>query len=220
MADFDEVVRARRSVRGFSTRPVPETIVRQALELAQHSPSNCNAQPWRVFVASGERRDRLRQRLLHAFDSGQAVDEVATPRFREEYRKRQIACAVELYGKMGVARDDRPARVAAERRNFELFDAPAVAIVCLRAEFGVGVALDVGCWLQTFLLALQARGVQSCAQASLRAYGTLVQDELGIDPSLRVLCGVSFGYEDESVAANAVRMGRSPADECVTLLGF
>jgi hypothetical protein len=220
MPDFDEVVRSRHSVRGFSARPVPESVLRQALEAARLSPSNCNAQPWRVFVATGARRDRLRERLLAAFDANQPVDEITTPRFADEYRSRQVACAVELYGKMGVARHDRPGRVAAERRNFELFDAPAVAIVCMRREFGVGVALDVGCWLQTFLLALQAHGVGSCAQASLRAYGELVKDELGIDASLQVLCGVSFGYEDASVGANAARMDRVPVDECVTLLGF
>lgn len=219
MLDFDVVVRTRRSTRGFTSRPVPESVVRAALELAQQSPSNCNAQPWRVFVATGERCSRLRTRLLEAFDANRPRDEVTTPRFDAEHRARQIACAVELYGKMGVARGDRSARTRGERRNFELFDAPAVAIVCMRHEFGVGVAIDVGCWLQTFLLALTAFGVQSCPQASLRAYGTLVKEELGIDPSLQVLCGVSFGYADESVAANAARMGRSSVDECVTLLG-
>jgi nitroreductase len=220
MSDFEAVVRARRSTRGFTSRPVPESVVRAALELAQQSPSNCNAQPWRVVIATGERCRRLRARLLAAFDGNRPVDEVTTPRFEAEYRTRQVACAVELYGKMGVARGDRAARTRAERRNFELFDAPAVAIVCMKREFGVGVALDVGCWLQSFLLALTAFDVQSCPQASLRAYGTLVGEELGIDPSLQVLCGVSFGYGDESVAANAARMGRSPVDECVTLLGF
>lgn len=220
MADFDRVVRERRSVRGFSARPVPEQIVAEALELAQRSPSNCNAQPWRVFVATGAHRDRLRARLLAAFDADHPRDEVPTPRFADEYRERQVACAVELYGKMGVARDDRPARRAVERRNFELFDAPCVAIVCMRQGFGVGVALDVGCWLQTFLLALESRGVNSCPQASLRAYGSLIADELGIDASLAVLCGVSFGYEAEGVSANAARMERAPLAECVTLLGF
>jgi nitroreductase len=90
----------------------------------------------------------------------------------------------------------------------------------MRKEFGVGVALDVGCWLQTFLLALESFGIHSCAQASLRAYGGLIQEELGIDPSLAVLCGVSFGYADETVPANAARMSRAPLQECVTLLGF
>jgi hypothetical protein len=215
---FDEVVQTRRSVRGFSARPVPAQVIREALELAQRSPSNCNAQPWRVVIATGERCERLRARLLEAFDAGEAVDEHPTPRFEAEYRHRQVACAAELYGKMGVAREDKPGRRSAERRNFELFDAPQVAIVTMDARFGVGVGVDVGCWVQTFLLSLWARGVGACAQASLRAYGELVRKEVGLDQGQRVLCSISFGYEDESMPANQARMSRVPVDECVRWL--
>lgn len=218
MTDFDTVVRTRRSVRGFSRREVPLELVREALELAQHSPSNCNAQPWRVFIASGARREALRERLLEAYDGGTPAEDSPTPRFEAELRKRQIACAVELYGKMGVARDDRPGRRDAERRNYALFDAPHVAIVCMDAQFGVGVALDVGCWLQSFLLALWSRGVAACPQAALRAYGETIKAELGIPSELRVLCGVSFGFEDASVPANQARMGRAAWQECITLV--
>lgn len=218
MLDFDTVTRTRHSVRGFSKREVPRATIDEALSLAQCSPSNCNAQPWHVTVVRGPRCDRLRQRLVAAFDAGTEVDENATPAFTGELRSRQIACAVELYGKMGVARGDREGRRDAERRNFELFGAPQVAIVCMNEEFSVGVALDVGCWLQTFLLALWSRGVAACPQAALRCYGTLIKDELGIAPGLRVLCGVSFGYEDETVPANAARMPRTPIAEAVTFL--
>ena len=38
-------------------------------------------------------------------------------------------------------------------RNFEFFDAPHVAIVCMQKKFGVRVALDVGAYVQTLLLA-------------------------------------------------------------------
>ena len=53
---FDEAVRARRSVRGYRPDPVPESVLRECLELAQLTPSNCNVQPWRVYIASGEVR--------------------------------------------------------------------------------------------------------------------------------------------------------------------
>lgn len=217
---FDRLVRERRSVRGFKKDPVARVLIEQALKVAQHSPSNCNAQPWRVFVAAGERCEELRRRLLAAFDQEHPVAELPTPAFEGVHRARQVACAVELYSKMGVERADKQGRRAAERRNFELFGAPQAAIICMDSSFGVGVALDVGCYLQTLMLALSARGIQSCAQASLRCYPDILRQELGIPSQLRILCGLSFGYEATDVAANKVRQTRAPIDETCTLLGF
>ena len=45
-----------------------------------------------------------------------------------------------------------------------------------------------------------SRGVASCAQASLSGYPTTIRRELSIPDDLRVLCGISFGYEDPAGA--------------------
>jgi len=132
--------------------------------------------------------------------------------FPGDYRPLQVACAVELYGKMGIGRDDREGRMRAHVRNFELFDAPHVAFVCMEKHFGMGVALDVGMYVQTLMLALWARGIASCPQAALRAYPGILREELGIPESLHILCGLSFGYEDPSVPANATRQPRNPLE--------
>ena len=124
-----------------------------------------------------------------------------------------------MYREMGIGRDDRQGRLDALLRNFVFFDAPHVAIVTMEDHFGVGVALDVGMWVQTFMLALWARGVGSCAQASLRQYPHILRRELGISATLRILCGVSFGYEDERVPANRTRQTREPVARNVTWLG-
>ncbi len=219
MSSLEELVARRHSVRGFvNSKPVPREVVQGALELAQRSPSNCNAQPWRIYLVDGERCDRLRRALLQAARAPDPAEPVvsATPDFQGIYRQRQVQCAVELYQQMGVARDDRPGRKAAFLRNFELFDAPHVALVCMPKEFGKQVALDVGCWLMTFLLALEERGVQSCAQAALRCFPKVLQQEVGVAPELEVLCGVSFGYEAPDVPANRTRQGRAPISENVT----
>ena len=82
MVTFEEVVQGRRSRRAFDpTRPVPDATLRAALSLAQSAPSNCNAQPWHVYVARGDTCERLRQRLTAAARSGQTPEENATPPF-------------------------------------------------------------------------------------------------------------------------------------------
>lgn len=220
MFDLDKTIVERRSVRGFiPDRTVSKDVIQSALELAQWAPSNCNVQPWRVFVASGPRCNRLREGLVQAISEGeppQPEDEQDV--FPPPYRRLQVDCAVALYNEMGIARGDHAGRAQAMLRNFEFFDAPHMAIVCMQKSFGVGVALDVGMWVQTFMLALWARGVASCAQASLRQYPQIIRPMLAIPDDLRILCGVSFGYEDPDVPANRTRQLREALEENVVFL--
>lgn len=211
MYDLDKAIVERRSVRGFLPKPVPRPVLEEALGLAQRAPSNCNVQPWRVYIASGETLERLRSSLVEAASSPSSQSMSATvDAFFGTYRDKQVACAVELYGKMGVARDDREGRKRAMLRNFELFDAPHVAFVCMARSFGIGVALDVGMYVQTLMLAMRSRGIGSCAQAALRAFPEVAAEHLGIPDDEQILCGLSFGYEDPSVPANQTRQPRDP----------
>lgn len=219
MPDLDTVIRERRSVRGFLDKPVPREELVAALDVAQHAPSNCNVQPWRTFVASGPRRDKLRDVLcarMDEHDFGSPEDPIDS--FPGEYRKLQVECAVEMYGHMGIERKDMQGRLRALKRNYELFDAPHVAVICMEKHFGIGVALDVGMYVQSLMLALWARGIGSCPQAALRHYPKEIRDVLGIREDLRIMCGLSFGYEDEAVPVNRTRQGRNPVDTNVTFL--
>lgn len=60
---FLEVMRRRRSIRDFSSRPVPREIVLNAIRAAALAPSGANQQPW-TFVLVGDEpglRGRLRE---------------------------------------------------------------------------------------------------------------------------------------------------------------
>jgi len=217
MPDLDQTIRERRSVRGFfPDKRVPPEVLRECLELAQRAPSNCNVQPWQVYVATGAARDQLKASLVKAIFDGQLPDaEDGADSFVGDHRRLQIECAVSLYKEMGVGRGDQLGRLQAFTRNFEFFDAPHVAIICMDRSYGVRVALDIGAWLQTFLLALWSRGVASVPQASLCTYPNIVRRELGIPQEHRILCGVSFGYEDVSIPANRTRQTREPLESNV-----
>ena len=212
-----EALRQRRSVRGYRPDPVPQAVLDEVFGLAQLAPSNCNIQPWKVFVASGAMRDELRKRMVEHVTKGDPIqpDFEHLPNFEGVYRKRQVDCAVELYNNMGIARDDREGRARASLRNFELFDAPHVAFIGMERQFGVTVALDVGMYIQTLMLVMTSFGIGSCAQGSMRYYPQDVRDLFGEPDSTAILCGISFGYEDESVAANRTRVGREPLGESV-----
>jgi len=215
---LEEAVKTRRSVRGFLDKPVPKEIISKAFELARHSPSNSNIQPWQVFVASGVTRDAIRELLLAQFNLGfERISDFEYPdRFEGTYRKRQVDCAVAMYGEMGIGRDDKLGRLNALLRNFELFDAPHVAFFCMDKSFPASVAVDLGLYAQTLMLAFTSLGVSSCAMGALRNWTNIPREVFGFDDKLGVMFGMTFGFEDPSVPVNKLRMPRSPLEECVT----
>jgi nitroreductase len=219
MTAFDDLVRTRRSVRAYKPDPVDPAIIRACFETAQLAPSNCNVQPWRAWVATGAARDRLSARLTSAMIAAENPGmEDMIQDFKGDYRDRQIACAVEMYGHMGVGRGDHAGRFKAHLRNYELFDAPHVAMIGMDRSFGLGVAIDVGIWLDTLMLAFTERGIATCPMASLRSHPGIVRAELGIPEEIRILCGLTFGYEAPEAPVNRTKQPRDPIDRNVVFL--
>lgn len=50
--EFELRMRTRRTVRHFSTRPVPRQLIEAALRVASRAPSGANQQPWRFVAVS------------------------------------------------------------------------------------------------------------------------------------------------------------------------
>ena len=212
-----EAIRRRRSVRGFLPDEVPQPILRDAFELAQWAPSNCNVQPWTPHVVSGERLSGLRAALVEAGMRDEPIkpDFVADRKFAGVHRHRQVDAAQQLYGAMGVERRDLVGRKMAYVRNHACFDAPHAVFIFMDESFGEREATDIGMWAQTLMLALTAQGVASCAMGALSLFPDIVRAHLGVDSSQKLLFGVSFGYEDVSVKANLARVGRASVDDAI-----
>ena len=63
--NFDQVIRARRSVRVFEETPVPKEVIEKALEHALLAPNSSNLQPWHfVWVNSTEGKEALTKACL------------------------------------------------------------------------------------------------------------------------------------------------------------
>jgi nitroreductase len=215
MTDFDEIVRERRSTRLFlRDKPVPRELLDEALSLAMRAPSNSNVQPWRLFVASGPRRDRLVEALLEAA----SVELRVTTGLPEAFLPLRQELGALVYGSMGIARHDVEARRLAQLRNWEFFRAPVGAVVCMHRDLGLVDSLGVGMFLQTLLLALTERGLGTCVQVSIAAYPEILRAELDIPDELTVLCGLAIGYPDPAFPGNSLAVPRNPVETNVVFL--
>lgn len=215
MSTLSEVVNGRHSSRKFlPDKPVPADLLNEALALARRAPSNSNVQPWRLFLATGARRDKLAAAL-----SAQArLSPPANLGLPETFAPLRRELGALVYGAMGVARDDAEGRWAAQLRNFEFFGAPVAGIVCMHRDLGLPDALGVGMYLQTLLLALTERGIDSCVQVSTALYPEVAREQLGIPDDLTVLCGLCIGYADPDFAANNLSIPRDDVSENVVIL--
>jgi len=201
---------ARHSVRGYLDKEVPQEVLNRMFEIAQQAPSNCNVQPWKVYIASGALKDRLRKEMVEKTAAGVPPnpDYPYRVNFENEYRKRQVECAVALYSKMGIGRGDKEGRMRAVLRNFEFFDAPYIAFLGMDPSFGTTVAIDVGMFAQTLMLTMVAFGLHSCPMGTMRNYPDMIREAFDIEDGTKILFGISFGYEDLSVTANETRTTR------------
>jgi nitroreductase len=214
MLDLDQAIRERHSTRLFLSRPVPPELVDQALVLARSAPSNSNIQPWHVVFATGACRDRLVAPLLNEAKR-RPPNIPPLPEAFEHYRRELGA---EVYGAMGIAREDTAGHAAAVLRNWEFFRAPLAGIICMHLSLGPADALSVGMFLQTLLLALTERGLGSCVEVSVTGYPEILRTQLTISEELSILCGVAIGYPDPDFAANELHIQREPIKENIVFL--
>ena len=214
MFDLEQTIRERHSTRLFLSQPVPQGLVDEALALAVHAPSNSNIQPWQLVFASGPPRDRLVKALL---EEAQRRPPNIRP-LPESFKRFRSELGAQVYGAMGITREDKAGHMAAVLRNWEFFRAPLAAIVCMHKDLGPADALSVGMFLQTLLLALTSRGLGTCCEVSITGYPEIVRAQLAIPAELSILCGVAIGYPDPDFAANKLHVGREPIGKNVVFL--
>jgi len=216
-AIFDAIVAARRSLRAFLPRSVPQEILEHIFNIAQRAPSNCNTQPWVTHVVSGGKLEQLREDMPERFLSGNfSMDFPYDGSYTGVYKERQYGAAQALYDAVGVTREDKAGRQAQFMRNFTFFDAPHVAFLFLPEPFGLREAADLGMYAQNLMLTLTAHGLGSCPQTALSFQADFVREQLGVAATNKLVFGISFGYPDPDAAANRCVTDRATGAEAVT----
>jgi nitroreductase len=81
------------------------------------------------------------------------------------------------------------------------------------ANMGAYGALDLGGFVASFLLAAQAEGVATLAQAALAQHCGAIREMFDIPKDRVFVCGVSFGRADMSHPANSFRASRASLEE-------
>jgi nitroreductase len=213
---LDGLMQRRHSCRSFRSEPVTREIVLRMLRTAQRTASWCNSQSWQVHIVTGARLRTLLSALSVRAQSGALpAPELEWPKYKGVYQARRRECGWALYQAVGVAPGDRQASATQSQQNFRCFGAPHLAIVTSEAALGTHGVMDCGAWVANFMLAATALGVATIAQASIASWPDVLRQHLDIGVERRIVCGVSFGFENVDHPANGFRTTRAPMEDVV-----
>jgi nitroreductase len=218
---LERLLGERYSCRAFKPDPVPRAVIERIARTAQRTASWCNSQPWHATILSGAETERFRKRMYESAASGaDAAPDFPWPReYLGVYLARRRESGFQLYDAVGIAKGDKVAAAKQALENFNFFGAPHVAIITTTEPLGVYGAVDCGAYVSNFMLAAQALGIGSIAQAALARRSDVVRDHLKLPDDRRVVCGISFGYPKHDDVINSYRTSRAPLAETVTFVG-
>ena len=215
----DDVIRSRRSVRAFLPTPVPKAEIEAILDVASRAPSGTNTQPWQVYVLTGTRKQALSDEIVRTFYDAEAMSE-----HHEEYdyypekwidpflaRRRKIG--LDLYGLLGLKRDNPEGMKAQQARNYKYFDAPVGLVFTMDRVMGRGSLLDYGMFMQNIMIAARAHGLDTCAQAAFNQFHKIITRHLNLPPEQKVICSMALGYADPDKIENTLKTERVPVSE-------
>ena len=223
-SDLETIVFERRSIRGYSTQPVPREVIEDVIRIAQRAPSSMNTQPWHFHVLTGEPLERVRRGNTEKMVSGSAVDREITLNHGYEgaHRDRQVEIAVQLFEAMGISRDDQARRQDWVMRGFRQFDAPVSVVITVDKELANDTIAHFDCGAVTYGLVLAAwsKGLGTVINGQGIMQSSVVRENANIPGDQVIMTCVAMGFPDEDFVANHVQSRRAPGDAVASFFGF
>jgi len=221
---YEDVVRGRRSIRGYLKKPVPRELIEEVLALAIRAPTSLNTQPWNFYVVTGEPLDRTRAGNVERNLAGvpDSREFRMGPGYEGVHRERQIEIAKQLFGAMGIERHDKAARQDWVLRGFRQFDAPVSIVVTYdKSIYGSDIApFDCGGVVNALVNAAWSKGLGCVINSQGIMQSPVVREHAGIPDDQVIQTCVAMGWPDDTFPANAVVSRRKSVDEAATFVGF
>lgn len=219
-----EAIAERRSIRAFLDTPVPVETLRDVFEQASRAPSGGNVQPWKIVILSAEKLDEFKalmdKRLAGEPISGGEKPEysVYPDKLKEPYRTARFEVGEQMYGLLGIGRDEKPKRLEWFANNFRFFGAPAAAFCFVDRVMGPPQWSDLGMYLQSAMLLFKEAGLDTCAQECWSMYPRTVSEFCNVPDEWMLFCGLAIGHADHNHPVNSLRTERLPSDEWLSVL--
>jgi nitroreductase len=215
---FEDVIRGRRSIRAYTSEPVPEETISEILDQARWAPSWRNSQAWSVWVLTGDALRRFKDEFRAAVerDDPAALDLPATAEWPQACSAR-IRSTMKTRAQTLEAAGEPSDSAAALERMAGLFGAPCLLVFgfddCLAEAYA---SFDTGAFVQNVCLAAFDRGLGTCIVATVIRYPEILRRLLPDAEGKRFVVSVTFGHPRSDAAVNTFTRPRAGLDELVT----
>ena len=176
--NLKDIIKSRYSVRSFTNKNVDIEIIKEILHISACAPSGGNIQPWKVYVVTGDAKEKLVEKALANYDNGvqEKIEYDIYPNpLDEEYKKRRSECARDMYTALSIKQDDIESRLSQIRENFKFFGAPVGMIVTIDKAFAENGWGHVGMFIQNICLSAVDNDMGTCLQESWSIYPKLLK---------------------------------------------
>ena len=208
-----DAVLSRSSIRSFLNKQVPMDLLKTLLQKSSRAASGGNLQPWKIFVINDSAMSDFLEFQKNWTEPEVPAYDIYPAKLKEPYRTSRFEIGEKMYELLGIARDDKDARLAQVMENFRFFGAPCAFFCFVDRQMGPPQWSDLGMFLQTFMLLAKETGLDTCAQEAWSMKHDSVSKFVKAEDSDILFCGMAIGYRDNNAIINSLKSERRPLNE-------
>jgi nitroreductase len=211
--DFQKLVSQRHSTRSFSDKTVDLSLIKTIIEEAQTTASWVNSQPWKVYVATGQTLEKIKEDHLSLIEAGKKSAPIFPVLSRVGWQADQQDNMANWSEALEHSQLDQ---VEFWQLNRQLFKAPAILYFGLPKDSPDWSILDMGAFVQTATLSANNQGLGTMVAYEFVKFPVELASALEVDPNYDIVIGMAIGYEDDN-PINAFRAKRRILDEVLVV---
>lgn len=211
-----DALNTRITCRDFLDTPVPEDVLMRVLNMAMRSPSGGNLQPWKLHVMTDETLAEFKKRAAERTLAGKLEEPTyaAYPSpLWEPQRSWRYKLGEDMYGKIGIPRENKMGRIVWMAQNAKFFDAPVGIIITGDKRLDMPQHMDIGILLQSMMLLAREEGLHTAPQGWWRNWTSVCHELLDIPDEEEVMVGMALGYGNPDAPVNELYADRAGLEE-------
>jgi Nitroreductase len=208
--EFKDTVSKRHSVRDFKDQSVSKSDLTEIIKLAQRAPSWVNSQPWKVYVASGQTLQTIKDIYV------EREDEKGDPDFPVMHRE---DWSDETQANMKQWRHEivhhfpsfNEAHEKMSSASTNLYHAPTIIFLTIPKNSSLWSIFDIGSFAQTLMLAAKDKGLDTIPTYTSVRFPEVIRQEIDISDDESLVIGISIGYP-KNATINTYKSKREPIE--------
>ena len=211
-----EALDTRITVRDFLDTAVPQDVLNAILNKSLRSPSGGNLQPWKLHIMTGDTLAEFKTRASERTLAGK----IEEPTYRaypsplwEPQRSWRYKLGEDMYGLVGIPRENKMGRLVWLAQNAKFFNAPVGIIITGDKRLEMPQYMDIGIFLQSLMLLAREAGLHTAPQGWWRNWTSVCHELLDIPEEEEVLVGCALGYANPASEVNSLYADRASLDD-------